>query len=287
MWGSSVLHAVVIAFDYAPNDVELFFGAVEEVFGSGELFCRDGGDESDTHVECAQHLGLRDLAEGAQMFEDGQRRPGADLDLRGAVLGQDTGQVLSDSATGDVGHANCDAARTELLDDVEIAAVGFHEGRARLLFDGGDVLGGLVAGDLKEELAGERVAVGVEAGGGQSDEDVAGLDSFAGDHLVAVDSANNEAGEIVFAIGVEAGHLGGFATDEGDGVGAAGLGHAGDDALSDLRVEAAAGEVVEEEEGRGTLDGDVIDAMVDEVGADGGVQAQLEGDFELGADAVG
>jgi len=55
------------------------------------------------------------------------------FDLRGAVLGQDTGQVLSDAAAGDVGHANGDSGGAELLDDVEIAAVGFHEGRARLL----------------------------------------------------------------------------------------------------------------------------------------------------------
>jgi len=27
------------------------------------------------------------------MLEDGQHRPGADLDLRGGVLGQDAGQV--------------------------------------------------------------------------------------------------------------------------------------------------------------------------------------------------
>ena len=51
--------------------------------------------------------------------------------------------------------------------------------------------------------------------------------------------------------------------------------------------DAAGGEVIEEEERRGALHGDVVDAVVDEVGADGVVDAELEGDLELGADAVG
>ena len=49
----------------------------------------------------------------------------------------------------------------------------------------------------------------------------------------------------------------------------------------------AGGEVIEEEERRGALHGDVVDAVVDEVGADGVVDAEFEGDLELGADAVG
>ena len=276
----------LFAFDDAADDVELFFGAIEERFGAREFSGGDGGDEADTHVEGAHHLFLRDLAEVAEVLEDRQDGPGANLDLRAGVFGQDAGQVFRDAAAGDVGHAGGEAAGDELLNDVEIAAVGLHKSRAGFLLDSGDVLGGFVAGDLKEELAGERVAVGVEAGGRQSDEDVAGLNVCAGDHFVAVDCANDEASEVVFAVGIEAGHLGGFTPNEGAGVGLAGFGEAGDDGLSDLGVEAARGEVVEEEERRGALDGDVVDAVVDEVGTDGVVEAEFEGDFELGADAV-
>ena len=111
-----------------------------------------------------------------------------------------------------------------------------------------DILRGLVAGDLEEELAGQGVAVGVEAGGGQADEHVAGLDGGAGDHLVAVDGADDEAGQVVLSVGIEAGHLGGFAADEGAAVGLAGFGQAGDDGFGDFGVEASGGEVVEEEE---------------------------------------
>ena len=54
---------------------------------------------------------------------------------------------------------------------------------------------------------------------------------FAGDDVGAVDAADDGAGEFVFAIGVEAGHLGGLAADEGAAVGAAGFGEAADDGL--------------------------------------------------------
>ena len=283
---SGVLDAVV-AFDDAADDVEFLFGAVEERLGARELGCGDGGDEADAHVEGAHHFVLRNLAELAEVFEDRQHGPGADLDLSAGSFGQNAGKVFGDAAAGDVGHAGGEPGGDQFLNDVEVAAVRLHERGAGFLLDGSDVLRGLVAADFEEELAGERVAVGVEAGGGNSDEDVAGFDADAGDHFVAVDGANDKAGEVVFAVGVEAGHLGSFAADESTAIGAAGVGEAGDDGLGDIGIEFAGGEVIEEEKGRGALDGDVVDAMIDEVCADGLVEAEGEGDFELGANAVG
>ena len=86
---------------------------------------------------------------------------------------------------------------------------------------------------------------------------------------------------------VEPGGFGGFAAEEGAGVGFAGVDEAADDLLDDVGVEVAGGEVVEEEEGCGALHGDVVDAVIDEVGADAGVEAELNGELELAADAVG
>jgi hypothetical protein len=275
-----------VAFDYAADYVEFFFGAVEQVFGACELVGGDGGDEADAHVESPHHLVFRDLAELAEVLEDGKHGPGADFDLRGGAFGQDAREIFRDAAAGDVRHASGEARSYELLDDVEVAAVRLHERRASFFFDGGDVLGGLVAGDFKEELAGERVTIGVQAGGGQSDEDVAGFNGFSGDHLVAVHGTDDEAGEVIFSIGVEAGHLRGFTADEGAAVGFAGFGEAGDNGFDDGGVELAGGEVIQEEQRRRALDGDVVDAVVDEIGADGVVAVELEGDFELGSYAV-
>ncbi len=94
---------------------------------------------------------------------------------------------------------------------MQIAAVGAQKRCAGLFFNRRHVLRGLVAGHLEEQLARQRVAVGVQAGGGQTDEHVAGLDAGAGYHFVAIDSADDESGKIVLAVRVEAGHLGRFA----------------------------------------------------------------------------
>ena len=55
--------------------------------------------------------------------------------------------------------------------------------------------------------------------------------------FVALDHADDGAGEVVFAVGVEAGHLRGLAADQRAAVGAAGLGDAGDHLFGDLRLE--------------------------------------------------
>ena len=57
--------------------------------------------------------------------------------------------------------------------------------------------------------------------------------------------------------------------------------------LDDFGIELAGGEVVEEEERRRALHGDVVDAVIDQVLPHGVVDAEFEGDLELGADAVG
>ena len=204
----------------------------------------------------------------------------------GEPFGQDARQVLGDAASGDVGHAVDQVGSVQLLDGVQVAAVGLHQGCAGFLLEGIDVLLGAVSGGFEEELAGEGVSIGMEAGGGQADEDVSGFDFCAGDELVAVDGADDEAGEVVLTLGVEAGHLGGFAADEGAAVCPAGFCETGDDFFGHFAVEGSGGQVIEEEEWGRALHGDVVDAMVDEVGADGVVDSQFEGDFELGADTV-
>ena len=48
----------------------------------------------------------------------------------------------------------------------------------------------------------------------QADEDVAGLDRFAGNDFVAVDDADAKAGQIVVVFSIEAGHFCRFTTEE-------------------------------------------------------------------------
>ncbi len=102
-----------------------------------------------------------------------------------------------------------------------------------------------------------------------------------------LDDADGEAGEVVFAVGVHAGHLGRLAADQR----AAGLLAARGDALDHQRrggdVEPPAGEIVEEEQRLRALHEDVVGAHRDQVDADGVVPVERERELELGADAVG
>ena len=99
--------------------------------------------------------------------------------------------------------------------------------------------------------------------------------------------ADDEAGDVVLAVGVEAGHLRGLAAEQRAAVLAARRRQPFDDLHGDVGIEPAGGEIVEEEQRLGALDEDVVDAVIDEIDADGVVDAGHERDAQLRADAVG
>ena len=138
-----------------------------------------------------------------------------------------------------------------------------------------------------DDLAYQRIAVGVRAVGGQSQHHVAGVDMFAGDDLAFFHHTDCKTGEVVFAHRIHAGHFGGFAADQR----AAGLFATVSNALDDFggggHVQLAAGEVVEEEQRFGTLHQNIVHAHGDQVDADGVVAVQFKSQLELGTHAVG
>ena len=124
-------------------------------------------------------------------------------------------------------------------------------------------------------------------GGRQADEHVPGRDAPAVDQPIALDGSHDEAGDVVFAVGVEPRHLRRLAAEQRAAVLAARAGEPFHDLDGDVRIEAAGRQVVEEEERLRALHEDVVDAVVDEVRADGAVDAAHERDAQLRADAVG
>jgi hypothetical protein len=108
-----------------------------------------------------------------------------------------------------------------------------------------------------------------------------------GQHAVALDRADREAGQVVFAVAVHARHLGRLAAHQGRAGQLAAVGDAGDHALGDLEVQLAGGEVVEEQQRLGALGQQIVDAHGHQVDADRGVHLGVDGDAQLGADAVG
>ena len=151
----------------------------------------------------------------------------------------------------------------------------------------GDAALGLEFHLLEENLAGERIAVGVQAAGGEADDGVAGADGFAVEHFGFFDDADDGAADVVLPRFIKAGHLGGFAADEGAIIFGATAREAGDEFGEDVGLQFAGADVIEEEKRFRAEDGDVVHAMVDEVLADGVVAVHGEGELELGADAVG
>ncbi len=105
----------------------------------------------------------------------------------------------------------------------------------------------------------------MESGRRQRDEDVPGDNGAAVDDVRAPHLTDDEPGEVVFAIGVEAGHLRGLAAEQRAAVFLAGRGDAGDDLLGDIGREPARCEVVEEEQRPRALNQDVVDAVIDEI----------------------
>ena len=138
----------------------------------------------------------------------------------------------------------------------------------------------------RNDLAHQRIAVGMDAGGGEAQNDVAFGDIAGRQQLAAFGSAHGKACEIIVAASIHAGHFGGLAADQRTACLAATRRNAADDGRTLVGVELAGGEVVEEKQRFGTLHDEVVDAHGDEVDADRVMLVGIDGDLQLGADAV-
>ena len=140
---------------------------------------------------------------------------------------------------------------------------------------------------LRHDLADQREAVGVHPRRGQSDHRVAHGNISARQQRAALGRSDRKAREVVIAVLVESRHLGGFAADQGATGFPAPLGDAGHNRRSRFRIELAAGKIVEEEQRFRALHHEVVDRHRHQVDADAAMQAGLDRDLDLGADAVG
>lgn len=144
-----------------------------------------------------------------------------------------------------------------------------------------------MASRFKEKFAREGISVRMQALGWKAEQEVTGNDVAAGEHAVALNSADDKARQVVFTHGVQARHLGSFASDQRAAVVLAATRNSCNDAAADGGIELADCEVIEKEQGRCALDSNVIDAMVDQILADRVVAAGCEGDFQLRSHSVG
>src|SRR5579864_320128 len=167
-----------------------------------------------------------------------------------------------------------------------VAFVGPHQLIAHLVLDLIHVSFRRVMSNFKEQLAGQRITVGMQAVGGQPYQNIAHLNFIAADDLAPVHNANNEAGKIIFAARIEARHLRRLAADQGAIIMAASLGHSFYHFFHYARIEHAGSQVVHEEKWSCALHGNIVYAVVDQIGAHGVMQLHHERYFQLSAYAV-
>ena len=138
-----------------------------------------------------------------------------------------------------------------------------------------------------DDLAHERVAVGVHAGGRQAQDHIARADVCGVEHLGTVDDAHGKAGKVVVGRSHNARVLGHLAAHERAARELAAVCHALDDLCHVLGLDVADGNIVQKEERLGARSQNVVDAHGDQVLAHRLVTVHDLGEDELGAHAVG
>ena len=151
----------------------------------------------------------------------------------------------------------------------------------------GDVGIDLEPEPIERNLTSQAVAVRVQAGAGEAEDDVSDLDLRAVDNRRLLDDADAEAGHVVITGLVEVGKNRRLAADQA----AARLDAAVADSLHErrdqVRIVLRQREVVEEAERLGADAEGVVDRHRDQVDSDRVVPVHHPRDLELGADAVG
>lgn len=201
--------------------------------------------------------------------------------------GEDAGQVLRQTAAGDVregAHIGFgDQGQAVLGIDLGGLQQLLAEGTAELL----DMSGELHAVDIQQHLAGQGVTVGVQTRGAHTDDHIAGADAIRAEHGIGLDHADAGAGDVVVVRAHQARVFGGLAAEQGAAGQDAAFGDTGDDLGDALGDDLADGDVVLQEQRFGTADDEVVDDHGDQVEADGVVLVHGLRDGDLGADAVG
>src|SRR5205823_5203410 len=145
--------------------------------------------------------------------KDRRDGPRSELDLRVEIFRQNARNVVGESAAGDMRHRVNRAAVDERYQRLEIRDVRLQQSLADLPDAGNDRLR-VVSELIEKNPPRERVAIGVQSGGRNSDQDVAFANGFAFNEEGLVDDPHDEAGDVVVVIAIEAGHFGSLAADE-------------------------------------------------------------------------
>lgn len=142
-------------------------------------------------------------------------------------------------------------------------------------------------GLVEDDVADERVPVGVKSGRRHRDDRVTLTDTVRAEQPVGLDHARTGTGDIEVIGSEQSRVFGGLAADQGAARQDTALGDALHDGRDTLGVHLADADVVGHEERLCAADDQVVDDHADEVVTDGVVHTHLAGEVDLRADAVG
>src|SRR5690606_22005128 len=270
----------------AADDPGLFARLLQHVHGALGLVGTDADDHAYTAVEYPVHLGFVNVALFLQPVEYSRTLPAGQVDAGAGAFGQHARNVFQQATADDVGHGlDGTGLADQLQQRLDVDAGRCHQQVGQRLAVELDVLD--VGPGHLDDLADQRITVGVGAGGGQGQQHVAGLYLAAIDDLGFLHYADAEAGQVIVVAFIHAGHLGGFTTDQRTAGQLAACADAGDHLGGDVDIQLARGVVIKEKQRLGAADHQVVDAHGHEVDADLVVLVQIHRQSQLGADAVG
>ena len=208
------------------------------------------------------------------------------MDFRLELGGKNARGVVCDAAAGDVDESAEPAFLMQRLEQRSIAAVRRQQFFIEPPPQFRNAIGKPNPGLVDQHLAGKRIAVGVKAERGQTQDQVAGTNSAAVQDLPLPHPAHDAAGQVVFIRRIKARHLGGLSADERAANFAAGVGKAAHNVGDDLSADFSRCQIVQKEERPRAVHCDVVGRMEHEVACGTFMPVGGKSDLELGAHAV-
>ena len=251
------------------------------------VLCGNNRNHANTHVEGLLHLLAGDVAELSNSLEDRARGPCCAAHVSGQAFRHDANHVASQSATGDV----AESANLCLVHESQ-AVLRINLGWLQQLLTEGtpevlDVTVELQTGLLQENVASQRVAVGVKSRGLHGDNDIALTHAVRAEKLVLFHDTDAGSGDIILVWFHHTRVLCSLAAQEGATRLDASLGDAGNDLGDVLRHDLANCDVVLQEQRLGAAHNQVIDDHGDQVQANGVVLADGLRHGQLGPHTIG
>src|SRR5207237_6130226 len=137
---------------------------------------------------------------------------------------------------------------------------------------------------LKQDFARERISIGVQSVRRESENHIANSDPASVDDPAAIDHADDATCQIVLRALIHSRHLRGLTADERATSRATGLGKSTQQLRENAWLQLFRADIVEKKNRPRADDGDVVDAVIHQIGTDGVVFIRGEADFHLGAD---